>query len=772
MKKFSVKDGHFWLDDKQILIQAGEFHYYRTPVAEWAHRLNLLKEAGFNAVASYMPWIWHQVEEDQFDFDGHSHPMRDLAGYLDLAAEMGLLIIARPGPYIMAETINEGVPPWVFENYPQSAFVSQHGKVQNVASYLHPDFLNCCRKWYQGIFQILTPRQITRGGNIIMSQLDNEMGMIAWVRNIIDTNPHTMQQFAEFIRNAPDGSLSGTYPAGNLAEYLREGIMRPDFESSPHIVVDYRRFYRQYLREYAAFLWSEALTNGMEVPPIVNIHGFANGGKTFPIGISQLIEVMRMPGMISATDVYPGIIGEGNIHHLYLVNEMTKALQNPDQPLFSVEFQCGGNLDFSNTQASLYDLHTRLCLSSGMRAINHYLFFAGENDPILSHTKRHDWGPPVRKDGSLRRHYHRYPELSAVLNTYGDAFTTAMPKAVTTLGFQLDYFMTEVDLDITKPSSKAITHQTDAILFDMLARGLTLSHRPYNALDLDTQILDPEQTPVIWTLMEKQCHPATQQKLVDYVETGGSLVLAGRMCVEDFNHKECTTLKDALGITCLSDDLLYKERLITVFNQPDIPVSFLETYQGSFDEVIATDEHGSIVGFIKTVGKGKAIMLSAAMPVTTLEELDIINQLAQRVSCPALFTLTEWADVQLSEGEKGNFLFINNYQDDPISTVISLYNSELFAGHPISVPARRGLILPLDWRLNDEILIHYATTEIRHVELLGDALILTGAQDAFTIEMTVSAYAADGVNILEENANQKRIRVTSQNGKVILRKEK
>ena len=56
--------------------------------------------------------------------------------------------------------------------------------------------------------------------------------------------------------------------------------------------------------------------------------------------------------------------------------------------------------------------------------------------------------------------------------------------------------------------------------------------------------------------------------------------------------------------------------------------------------------------------------------------------------------------------------------------------------------------------------------------MLGDSVILTGAQDVFTIEMTVSAYAADGANILEENANQKRIRITSQNGKVTLRKEK
>jgi len=64
-----------------VFIQAGEFHYFRTPRAEWRQRLELLKQAGFNAVASYIPWLWHQVEEDLTDLDGHSHSMRDLAGF-------------------------------------------------------------------------------------------------------------------------------------------------------------------------------------------------------------------------------------------------------------------------------------------------------------------------------------------------------------------------------------------------------------------------------------------------------------------------------------------------------------------------------------------------------------------------------------------------------------------------------------------------------------------------------------------------------------------
>ncbi|MBI5669469.1 MAG: beta-galactosidase, partial [Chloroflexi bacterium] len=188
MNTFDVKDGHFWLNDQPQFIHAGEFHYFRTPADQWAHRLGLLQAAGFNTVAAYIPWLWHQPQPDVSDVDGHTHPMRNLAGFLDLAADMGFYIIARPGPYIMAETINEGIPPWVFSRYPQAAFIAQDGNVQNVASYLHPDFLACVEGWYQAVFEVLSPRQITRGGKILLIQLDNEMGMIQWVRNIVDIN--------------------------------------------------------------------------------------------------------------------------------------------------------------------------------------------------------------------------------------------------------------------------------------------------------------------------------------------------------------------------------------------------------------------------------------------------------------------------------------------------------------------------------------------------------------------------------------------------------
>ena len=433
---------------------------------------------------------------------------------------------------------------------------------------------------------------------------------------------------------------------------------------------------------------------------------------------------------------------------------MTKALHNEQQPLFSMEFQSGGNHDFGGRQTSFYDLHTRLCLSSGMRGINHYLFFGGENDPLLSPVRRHDWGPPVRTDGTLRRHYFRYPQLSQVLASYGRDLALSRPVTVTTIGFLLDYFMTEVNNERTQEATRILTHQRDVVLFDMIARGLSLTHRPFTAVDLDHDELDVATTPLCWVLMEKQCHGATQQKLVDYVRRGGKLILVGRMCVEDFHHRACTILKDALGIKHIKGDLLFAARSITAFDHHDVPVSFLETYSprkgdtdaerlGEFDEVLAARESGEVVGFLQGLGAGQVLVFGAAVPADTLEDLDIVHQMAIKMGCPPLFQLSDWADVRLSRGENGSFLFVNNYQDDPVETTIACAGTPLFGGTPVHVPARRGLILPLDWQLREGVTIHYATAEITGITEDGSTLTLRTRPDEFVAEMSLSGYYCD-----------------------------
>lgn len=765
---FAFHDNLFWLEDRPFFLQAGEFHYFRTPPDQWEHRLGLLKAAGFNAVASYIPWRWHEAEEGHFDFDGHSHPMRNLIGFLDLAASMDLWILPRPGPYIMAETIHEGIPDWVFARYPQVTFMDQYGRPQNIVSYLHPDFLACVARWYRAVFQVLAPRQATRGGRILAVQLDNEMGMMHWIRNILDTNPDTIPRFADYLRNVYGDRLAECYPFPDLVAALREGITDPHSPQAARVVEDYRRFFRAYLRQYAAFLLEQARACGLEVPPIINIHGFANGGKTFPIGLSQLVEVMELPGVLSATDVYPGFIGEGNFHELLLINEMTRALQNHDQPLFSMEFQAGGNQDFSGAQTSLYDLHTRLSLSVGMRAINHYLFCDGENDPLLSPVKRHDWGHPVRKDGSLRRHYHRYPQLSQTLAAYGEALILARPQTITAVGFRLDDFMTEVNTPATEEATRIITHQREVILFDFIARGLALTHRPFRALELARAALDPDETPTLWVMTEHRCEADIQQKLVDYVRAGGRLALIGRLPRQDSDDQPCTLLRDALGVTVVHSDPPFTPSCIDAFGHSDVPVSFVETYRGDFDQVIAS-RAGETVGFVRRLGKGKALVFGAALEANTLEDLDLLHRMALELDCPPAFVLSDWADVRLSWGERGGFLFINNYQDDPIETTIAWQGKLLFGGHPIRLPARQGAILPLDWQVIEGVILHYVTAEVRRVEQNVDSLTLHLAQDEFVIELTLNGWECPESEGAAEKAPT-RLRLHGRGGRITLRK--
>jgi beta-galactosidase len=131
----------------------------------------------------------------------------------------------------------------------------------------------------------------------------------------------------------------------------------------------------------------------------------------------------------------------------------------------------------------------------------------------------------------------------------------------------------------------------------MIGRGLSLTHRSFNAVDLATSELDPVKTPLLWVMIEKECAASIQQKLVDYARQGGKLILAGRMCVEDFDHRPCTILKDALGIEQISGDQPFIVRDIRVFDYQDVPVSFIETYTGEFDESFAWRENGEIAGF-------------------------------------------------------------------------------------------------------------------------------------------------------------------------------
>ena len=79
------------------------------PRSLWRERLDQVKAFGYNAIDVYFPWNHHELEEGRWDFAGE----RDAEAFLRLAAEAGLRVVARPGPYICSMD-GGGLPAYLF----------------------------------------------------------------------------------------------------------------------------------------------------------------------------------------------------------------------------------------------------------------------------------------------------------------------------------------------------------------------------------------------------------------------------------------------------------------------------------------------------------------------------------------------------------------------------------------------------------------------------------------------------------------------------------
>ncbi|MDD3013825.1 MAG: beta-galactosidase [Candidatus Gastranaerophilales bacterium] len=154
--KYSIK-----IDDQRILVRSAALHYFRIPGANsWKDRLSKIKACGYNTVDLYFSWAYHSKEPNVYDFTD----IRDIRTLLDLTVELGLYIIARPGPYINAELSAGGLPTWLF-NIPDMVLRNREdGNYKYSNSFMH-----AVKEWYSRIIPILNEYQ-----NIIAFQIENE----------------------------------------------------------------------------------------------------------------------------------------------------------------------------------------------------------------------------------------------------------------------------------------------------------------------------------------------------------------------------------------------------------------------------------------------------------------------------------------------------------------------------------------------------------------------------------------------------------------------
>ena len=159
-RTFTVEGDKLLLGGKPFQVIAGEIHYQRIPRPYWRHRLQAARAMGLNTVSVYMFWNAHEPRPGEFDFSGEN----DVAEFVRIAHESGLLVILRPGPYCCAEWDFGGLPWWLLADGYLRIRCHDPAYMAAVKRYM--------RRWAEELVDL----QCTRGGPIVMVQVENEYG--------------------------------------------------------------------------------------------------------------------------------------------------------------------------------------------------------------------------------------------------------------------------------------------------------------------------------------------------------------------------------------------------------------------------------------------------------------------------------------------------------------------------------------------------------------------------------------------------------------------
>jgi Beta-galactosidase len=218
MGKLTWSGKSFYLDNQPFQIISGSIHYFRIPQEYWHDRLLKLKACGFNTVETYTAWNMHEPEEGEFYFDG----MCDIEKFIQIAWNLGLRVIVRPGPYICAE--------WEFGGFP--AWLLKDDSLRLRCSY--QTYLDKVKNYFNVLLPKLVPYLSTNNGPIIAIQVENEYGSYGNDRdylrfiencmkdNNIDCMLFTSDGYGDFQLNG--GTLPGIYKTVNFGSHPAEAF--------------------------------------------------------------------------------------------------------------------------------------------------------------------------------------------------------------------------------------------------------------------------------------------------------------------------------------------------------------------------------------------------------------------------------------------------------------------------------------------------------------------------------------------------------------------
>lgn len=723
MKKLKLSKNGILIDDIPFFIYSGEIHYFRIPKKLWNLHLKKAKQAGLNTISSYIPWCFHEKEEGKFNFE-------DIIKFLEVTSKMGFYFIARIGPVSNAELVYEGLPGWLCKNYPEVFIQGKDlGSLPHatLVSYHNPTFLKFVERWYKNVLQVIKEYQVTSSGNIILLQLCNEIGMVHWLHKSVERSEITEKMYVEFLKNEY-GSIDELNTTYKINYKSFSEIKQPQDniakENSFQIYYDWMNFYSDYYAKYYEFLYKLVKNADVTIPVVANIPQFYD----FDVRGRGVYSPMTTIMFRKFTNYVPEVIFGGayqmrrldydNFHDVLITTDVVRMISKDEVPSICCELQTGKLSDRPKIYPQDVELNLKLSTASGLAGLNAYMFSGGVNSKDTgAFGTYHEWQAPVSSDGKPREHFTPLVKFGMLTETFGELFVQTEKHNDLTVGFYAPYYSTEL---LNGDFVNNLDELRTKFFFDGFARLLYLAGYSYDIVDLERISVDKlikRETLFLFSL--DFMSGEVQKKLYEYLVNGGTLVLTPKLPLKNLMNDKESFLADKIGVKIIKEI----HNKFAYFNDKEVFIvtGTTQIYENvTKKEILATTKNGEPCAFIKTVGKGKIIVLGFGISHIFDYHINLIDDIAKLAGVKRRISVEPFGEIVtvLKENDKFGFLFVFNYHevDKPVVVKLTLPGEKNLTRIPAKgkflLMHRSGCVLPLNVPIDENVKIKYTTFEI------------------------------------------------------------
>jgi beta-galactosidase len=680
---FSSTKGYFLKNGKPHFVISGEIHYFRLNPKLWEKHLSLLKKSGANTTSTYIPWDWHEYEEGKFDFTGETNPARNLIKYIKLCKKIGLDLIVKPGPYILAEYESHGLPGWLIKKVSKNALAQdEYGNIisPDLMSFLSDEYLHYSFLWYDKIMPIIAANQQNNSGPIIMMQVCNEVGVFQWLSGRIDYHESIVKLYDDFIRNKYKSieELNKIYGTNyNSFNEVKAPVGKIENKQDYCAYYDFHLFYRHYYALYLGTLSERIKTYGINIQLTHNIPGWIYGNASeLPMLISTYEEIMlNNKEMIFGVDHIPEFVSFRNAHSDLACNKILSAMQT-NGPVWAAEFQCGTREHHVKSDANDLETFYYASLAHGMNSFNYYMFSQGINPKGKGFFgKTFYFQTALDHKANKSKLYDGIKRVNSFINKEKENLLLSKTKSDVCVGLYKPYFYTELTTSQMLKDKRLEVEKLglsldprfirEEIFFNGLLRNLQTLNFTYDIEDLENTSLETLlKYKQLWITTTELMSSETQTLLVNYVKNGGHLIIYPTIPTLDLYLNPCTIIKDEFEIHFSKSEspnkveVLGIEDVYTIFRNKEI-------FDSTKSECIAKTENDECCGIRKKSGKGFITILGFAFGYTSDEHLNLVEKVIGLDKIKKQVKVSD-PDIQfvLRKSGKYSYLFLLNYHNE------------------------------------------------------------------------------------------------------------